>query len=52
MSLAVENELVDKTALNPALFASTVCKPREADRSVFVLSVLFLSGWKTEEHSG
>lgn len=48
VSLAVENELVDETVLNPAFFGSTVCKPREAECSVVVLCFLFLSGWKMD----
>lgn len=51
LSLAVENEFFDKSTLNPALFVSTVCKPRETKRGVFLIPFLVLSGWKMKKHS-
>lgn len=51
LSLAVEDELVDKSTLNAALFVSTVCKPTETKCGVLLIPFLVLPGWKKEKHS-
>lgn len=52
LSLAVENELVDKSTLNSVLLASTVCKSRETKCGVFLIPFLVLLDGKWKNTQG